>query len=154
MIYILTGAIRSGKTTALQQWANSRNDVRGILTPDINGQRVFLNLASGEQFNMEAGADEEVVCVGRFFFSKKNFEKAGALILRAAQEKGWLVIDEVGPLELRGEGFAGILKQVFGFRKEKIILVVRAGLAAEAEKYFGLEGAIFINRSQLPSISG
>ena len=49
MIYILTGAIRTGKTTALLNWINNRNDVDGLLCPDNeNGKRYFLKVKTKE----------------------------------------------------------------------------------------------------------
>lgn len=34
-------------------------------------------------------------------------------------KEGWLVIDEIGPLELSGEGFHDVLKEVLSNRSEK-----------------------------------
>ena len=52
-IFIETGPINSGKTTRLMEWCKNRNDVYGILTPKINGKRVFVDVATGDQFEME-----------------------------------------------------------------------------------------------------
>lgn len=42
MIYILSGEIRTGKTSALREWVRKRNDVDGLLCPDdANGKRFF-----------------------------------------------------------------------------------------------------------------
>ncbi len=50
MIYILTGDIRTGKTTALLDWIKDRNDVDGLLCPDSeNGMRYFLKVKSKEE---------------------------------------------------------------------------------------------------------
>lgn len=87
---------------------------------------------------MEAVAGEEALTVGRFAFSKRNFEQAAEIILSAAGKDGWLVIDEAGPLELRGEGFAPVLKEVFKIRNSRIVVVVREGLAEQLENFFGL----------------
>jgi nucleoside-triphosphatase THEP1 len=54
------------------------------------------------------------------------------------------VIDEIGPLELRGEGFCDVLKKVLTVRRKKMILVVRKGLAEKIKEYFGIS-AIEIN---------
>ena len=60
-IFIVTGPINSGKTTRLMEWCKNRNDVYGILTPKINGKRVFMDVATGDQFEMEAQENEENV---------------------------------------------------------------------------------------------
>lgn len=124
-IYLLTGPVRSGKTTSLVTWSENRNDVQGILTPVINGKRIFMDAASREQFPMEAEGEEETLTVGRFAFSKKNFDKAIRIIRGAAGQADWLLIDEIGPLELSGEGFDAVLKEILAVRNRKLLLVVR-----------------------------
>ncbi len=125
-IYILTGPIQTGKTTSLQQWAEKREDVYGILTPIINGKRVFINVHTGEQWPMEAsGTDKEVIIVGKYKFSKTGFDKAIETVRSSIQTPGWLVIDEIGPLELKGDGFSDVLDEVRNTRKNYTILVVR-----------------------------
>lgn len=143
MIFILTAPIRSGKTTSLIKWSEQRNDVHGILTPVVDGKRIFLDIATNEQWAMEATlrqtqGNEETLLIGRFVFSKKGFEKAIQLIRDSIDKKGWLIIDEIGPLELRGEGFHDVVKEVLANRKENILVVVREGLAEQVQQYFGI----------------
>lgn len=152
MIYLLTGAIRSGKTTALMKWASSLNDVSGIVTPDVNGIRHFLNLSNNEYFNMEANAGEEGMTIGKFTFSKKNFDKANGIIKSAVDRKGWLLVDEIGPLELNGNGFHSSLVPIFKKRNENMIFVVRAGLVDKVCAYFNLTAVQIIGKSQLSEI--
>lgn len=152
MVYLLTGPVRSGKTTALIRWAEKRDDVFGILTPDIEHIRFFADAHTKNTFRMEAGPGEEAVSVGRFLFSKKNFEIAGNIIRHGADAGGWLVIDEVGPLELREEGFAAALRQVLMRRTDKLLLVVREGLTDRVKKHFDLPAAVIITIDQLGSI--
>ncbi|NOT50379.1 MAG: hypothetical protein HOP10_03775 [Chitinophagaceae bacterium] len=136
MIFILTAPVRSGKTTSLMKWSEQRDDVQGILTPVIEGKRVFMNAATKEQFPMEATDNETALSVGRFAFSIKGFEKATSIIRDAIDKKGWLVIDEIGPLELRGEGFHDVLKEVVRRSKENVLLIVREGLVKGVQDYF------------------
>jgi len=145
-IYILTGPIQSGKTTSLISWSANRNDVFGILTPIVNGNRVFMNAHNKEQFIMEAAEHEkEVLTVGKYTFSKANFDTAIQVIRAAIQKNGWLIIDEVGPLELKNEGFNSILKEVLTDRTEKTLVVVREGLTSEVENHFLITDAIVVN---------
>jgi Predicted nucleotide kinase len=105
-----------------------------------------MNISTGEQFPMEAMPGEtEVLPVGRFEFSKVNFEKAIHIIHDAIHNEGWLLIDEIGPLELRGEGFAEIVRQVIAHRRFPIVLVAREGLAENIKEFFNLPGAVVIN---------
>src|SRR6478736_5160439 len=94
-VIILSGPVHSGKTTQLLDWANLRNDVFGIATPVVNGQRVFMNLSTKEHFHMEADPLElDTISVGRFKFSRSAFDQAIKIIRSAISAKGWLVIDE------------------------------------------------------------
>jgi nucleoside-triphosphatase THEP1 len=144
-VHIVLGPIQSGKTTTLLNWSLRRNDVRGILTPVEDGKRMFVNVATKEKFAMESDEGEtEVLKVGRFIFSKEGFEKAVAVIREAKQLPGWLIIDEIGPMELRGEGFHDVLKEVLATSVEgrKIILVIRQGLEEKVISHFEITGSV------------
>ena len=155
MIYIFTAPIGSGKTTALLQWMEKRNDVYGILTPVLNKSRVFVDAHTKEQFPMEATGAEETILVGRFVFSKTNFEKAIQIIRNAIHKTGWLIIDEIGPLELKGEGFHDVLKEVLAARNEKIVLVVREAMTELVKEYFNIsEVSLIKNKSSLKKLPG
>lgn len=145
MIFILTAPVQSGKTTSLVKWAEKRNDVYGIVTPVVDGKRVFSDIATKEEFPMEAVEGEETLLVGRFIFSKTGFEKAVSIIRDAIDKNGWLIIDEIGPLELRGEGFHDIVRKVLRERKEKIILVVREGLVQQVKDHFMIKATAIDN---------
>ena len=141
-IYILTGPIRSGKTSALLRWIAEQKSIGGILTPDINGDRVFQILPGNLILPMLANLEEETMEVGRFRFSKNSFQKAIQSIYRSLEEKkDWIVIDEIGPLELRGEGFADVLHDMIRNKERdyKILLVVREGLVEKVMDYFMMD---------------
>jgi nucleoside-triphosphatase len=147
-IVILNGPIQTGKTTSLVIWSQERKDVSGILSPIIEGKRFFMNANTREAFPMEASPGESsILIVGKYAFSKKGFDKATEIIIQGIKNEGWLVIDEVGPMELRGEGFHDVLKNVLddGNEKQTVLLVVRDGLAEEVKKKFEIENAIVIN---------
>ncbi len=87
---------------------------------------------------MEATGGEEALAIGRFVFSKAGFDKAIQIIRNAINNEGWLVIDEIGPLELKDEGFCDVLKEVLSVQREKILLVVREGITKQVKEYFNL----------------
>jgi nucleoside-triphosphatase THEP1 len=146
-VYILTAPIQTGKTTALVAWSEKREDVYGILTPVADGKRMFMNAHNRQLFLMEAKEGEtETLTIGRFTFSKANFDKAIQIIKEAIDKEGWLVIDEIGPMELRGEGFAEVLKEVLAKRKHNFLLVVRdkGDMLEKVKNQFGISNAITI----------
>lgn len=152
-IYILTGAIQTGKTTALVNWCTGKKDISGILTPVINGKRFFMDVFTEEQFAMEAaGNEKEILSVGRFHFSKAAFERAIQIIRRSIGQPGWLIIDEMGPLELGGEGFYNVTREVLKAHSYKLILVVRDGFVDKVTGRFKLPGYTVITKEKLKDL--
>lgn len=126
-ITILTGAIHSGKTSYLIRHYSGKEKVYGILTPVVNDKRLFQNIATGERFAMEAIADEESFSVGRYKFSRAAFTSAITILEDAIHQKeGILILDEIGPLELKREGFYEVTKEIIANANpllEKIIVI-------------------------------
>jgi nucleoside-triphosphatase len=149
MIYILRGPIQTGKTTALVKWSASRSDIFGIMTPVVNGKRFFMDAHSGNQFEMEANdGEQDVVSIGRFKFSRTAFEKASQIIDHSIN-KGWLVIDEIGPLELNKSGFYEVLRKVLENHSSYLLLVVRERLVEKVTESFELNRYGVISKDQL-----
>jgi nucleoside-triphosphatase THEP1 len=142
-VIILTGEIQTGKTTLLQQFCIGRNDVAGILTPIVNGKRVFYNIAGNSFFNMEAGANEATVAVGKYLFSASSFINSSSILLKASKsaEYNYLIIDEIGPLEIKQQlGFYPAVKQILSSSYNyTLILVVRQSLAGAVIEKFNLD---------------
>lgn len=145
MIYILTGPIQSGKTTKLMQWSANKDDVFGILTPVVEGKRFFLDVSTKEQFKMEADPNEEnVFSIGRFVFGRRSFDRATNILTKSLKEKsGWLVVDEIGPLELKGEGFDLTIKNILLSNIHlNILFVVRDSIIEKVKEYYNIKAAI------------
>lgn len=157
MIYILTGAIRSGKTTALLDWSKNKNDVDGLLCPDdINGKRYFLKLKSKMTFKLEAEAEAEaIVAIGNFKFLQSAFNEANDfLILEASKtERQYLIIDEIGKLELKNEGLhvstQALISQFKSKDNSHLILVVRDYLLDAVLEYYGITECSILNTEDL-----
>jgi len=160
MIYILTGAIRSGKTTALLNWSKNRNDVDGLLCPDnANGKRYFLKLKSKITFKLEAEAEKEaIVAIGNFKFLQSAFSEANeylALETSKAEPK-YLIIDEIGKLELKNEGLhvsTEALSAQFGSKDNThLILVVRDYLLDAVLEYYGITECAILTTEDLENL--
>ncbi len=111
-VAIFTGGFQSGKTTAIIE-LSKRRTLFGFASPVRNGKRFLINLETGEEraleFN-EASTSKEKLSVGRFVFNPQTFDWArGALLKLTRESKSPVIIDEYGPLELRGEGFEPFL---------------------------------------------
>ncbi len=152
-VIILTGTIQNGKTTLLQQFCKGRNDVAGILTPIVNEKRVFYDIAGNSFFNMEAGANEETLPVGKYLFSKNEFTQAGKILLNAGKTNtlNYLIIDEIGPLEIKQQlGFSQSLKEILSDAfNYTLILVVRLSLVDEMVAVFNLNNPVVLNLQKM-----
>ena len=160
MIYILTGAIRSGKTTALLHWSKSRNDVDGLLCPDdANGKRYFLKLKNKTIFKLEAEAETEaIVTIGNFKFLRSAFNEANDyLILEASKtEPKYLIIDEIGKIELKNEGLnvstKALISQFKSNDNTHLILVVRDYLLDAVLEHYGITECSILNTEDLKNL--
>ncbi len=105
-IYLLTGPIRTGKTTRLATWLEGR-DAAGILTPDREGIR-WMQLLSDNlwiPFEVKAETDLPIIDIGRFRFFAEAFTQAKTEFQQAVERQApWIVVDEVGKLEVKGKG--------------------------------------------------
>lgn len=75
----------------------------------------------------------------RFYFSPEGLEFACRALLQAAREAEIAVVDEVGPLELQGHGFATGIRAVRESRKP-IVITVRPRLVEDVLAWLGLAG--------------
>jgi nucleoside-triphosphatase THEP1 len=114
--------------------------------PDVNGKRKIQVINSGEVIDLECNdpenCREEQVRVGRFFFHEKAFQQANAILLDSLLlNPDWIIIDEVGILELEGKGFYESVSRIAeAFNKKamagKLLLVVRESLYREVTTFF------------------
>lgn len=130
-VIILTGDKQSGKTTFLKKWATTQENVAGILTPIVDRNRCFYNIETALFYDMEVAAkeplQEAVLTVGKYFFSQENFTKASTTLTDACTitHLKYLVIDEVGPLELtQQKGFYQALLFVLQHLQHTVQLVI------------------------------
>ena len=148
-IYIFSRPIHSGKTAALRQWCNQQENIAGVLMPDINGCRKILDINSREIFDIEctdaANTNEPLTTVGRFHFYTAAFKKANSILINSmAQNPCWLVIDEVGKLELEGKGFFNAIIKAMSFYNDiqtggNLLMTVRESLCDEVISFFNIK---------------
>ena len=122
-IFIITGKVGSGKSTRLAELAEALR-ARGI---SVDGFLCRGELSSGERsgynlVNLRNGAEiifasrdshEGWPAYGRFFFNPEAFTEGENIIRKAIERKRkLLIIDEVGPLEIEGRGWAKMIDLV------------------------------------------
>lgn len=153
-IFILTGTTQSGKTTALKKWSANKS-VGGILTPIVGGYRVAYNLAEDSYFPFEAvGDDKEMLTIGRYNFLQESFFRMNTLLKHQVGRKyDWLIIDEIGPLELDMKGLHEGLIYVLEKTTPALLLVVRESLVDNVISFFSLTPAHVMHVEDLAGLS-
>jgi nucleoside-triphosphatase THEP1 len=154
-LFILTGAQGIGKTARAEETVRLlREDgiePGGVLSPAVRdgGSRSgydLLILGDGRRMPLarlrESGSDGTAAgpSAGRFTFFENALAAGRRELDRSLTRPGLLVIvDEVGPLELRGQGWAPALIPLIVARTNPLILVVRPSLVTNVCRRWGLE---------------
>ncbi len=137
-VIVLTGRPGSGKTTTLERIIDSLVghgcDVAGLIQPGEfrGGAKVGFSvrdLRTGEEAPLARKTSRESGHHGTgFLFDEAGLEKARQA-LASVPEGAVLVVDELGPVELRGQGHMPALRQALALRPPRVlILVVRRHL--------------------------
>lgn len=88
----------------------------------------------------EGQGEGEIFRFRRFFFSQQALDFGNSVLKEAAEKAKVIVVDEVGPLELSGHGFAPGLR-VCRESQAFLILTVRPHLLSSVKRWLGLESA-------------
>lgn len=150
-LHIVTGAVNAGKTARMKELYRQTSAADGYLSEKIFSHGVFLGyrLVSlrGEEERLLAltkeafhGQYHEACRLGEFIFSQEAFRFGIQGLLRMHKDPAVcsIFLDEAGPLELRGEGFASILSILLRGEKE-IYLTVRSACLERFLITYGIE---------------
>jgi nucleoside-triphosphatase THEP1 len=137
VVYILTGVIQSGKTTLLKQLVRLLKqkgiNVRGHLSEAVhqNNEKIgydLLDIKDGTFFPfLRMEGDEDWERIGHYFFMPLSLKKAEAILLGDPDAEVFIV-DEIGPLELKGKGLWPALMEKLAQSSAKILIVVRKNI--------------------------
>jgi len=151
-VYILTGETGEGKTTLLRKLTAELKEKRiragGILAPRLMDGNItsgydVLDISSGISAPFLRLTNAEILGVERFTQIEEGYQ-AGlkALDPDNNRESDVIVIDEAGPLEMRGEGWAGRISGLLNISDWQIILVVRKSLVDGMSRKFGINDPV------------
>jgi len=144
---LVTGEISTGKTAAILSLTEDlrRHGLRaaGVASPRVlaDGETVgyrVRDLATGEERPL-CSRPAPGLPFRRFTFSPEGLAFANAALERAAREAAVIVVDEVGPLELSGGGFAPGLRAALG-SPAFLIFTTRPSLVDKVQAWAGLAG--------------
>ena len=141
VLYLLSGAVRSGKTTLLHDVFKKRPDVYGILAPVRQKERHMCLLPGDTCRNLHRDVTpENAIAVGRYRFHGEVFAWARTHLMRFSGGYTFFVVDETGPLELQGGGLEPALSAAVEKARlagSYVILVVRERLCRTAAEFYG-----------------
>ncbi len=145
-IFLLSGPIHTGKTTRLTEWIKNKNDIDGILQPVIDGKRHIKHISSGEILLLEIPFDfheKNILIIGNYKFNNDVFTWARKeLLLAYNKNPEWLIIDEVGKLEMEGKGLepaiGKIINDLNDHKNLNLVFVVRDHLVPDFLTKYGL----------------
>jgi nucleoside-triphosphatase THEP1 len=135
MIIVVSGALDAGKTTACRKLIeiarNHEYACGGIVSYKTPDRDIIIE-------DIQSGATERLASVNdiydgprtqRYCFNPEGIKFGNRAIGRGISA-AILVIDEIGHLELRGEGFASVLELIKAGSVKNCILVIRSELLA------------------------
>ena len=131
-VVIFTGKVHSGKSTALEILAGGRQDITGVLCPEIHGKKSIIFLPERHHHLLEVDANSLcAITVGNYVLDGQLLQKVSQFISEISVDK-WrlIVIDEVGKLELENRGYEpGLSALIHAFQQYAsdaiLLLVVR-----------------------------
>ncbi len=157
----VTGVPGAGKSTLVMRVLDRLGcRAGGVLAREVRlgEKRVgfeLIDLQSGEVGTL-ASADGDGPKLGRYRINLAALEDIGAgAIERAVREADLVVIDEVGPMELFSDGFAGAVEAALDSLKPILVVVQmrsRHPLAVRIKEEFRLFVVTEMNRDDLPGM--
>ncbi len=157
MIYILSQAIQSGKTTFLMDAVSNSNHIGGFLSPTVSDVRMFYNIARKEYIPFgKKEADTSTISVGRFHFVKESFDIASDWTIEHYHDPNIkvIIIDEIGKLELQDQGFHHLTKELLlsDWSTKDCIFIIRDFLLQDAIEKYNITDYRMIQLDQINNI--
>ena len=144
--FILTGPVHTGKTSKLMHWAAGKKNIDGIFQPVIDNKRFIYHIGSRTLKileNTETKHENELVTIGKYKFRKSVFDWTQNILIDCLDKNlDWIIIDEIGHLELEGKGLEPAISKIFKQIDQlngNILCVVRDSILEKFVKHYRLE---------------
>ncbi len=154
-IFIVAGIQGEGKTAWLIKLAGQLAErgmrVGGILALRIveegetTGYDVY-DISSGTRTPFMRHTGSETTGVQRFTINNAGYEAGNKALDPVANiDRDVVIVDEVGPLELRGRGWSESLESLLSETGKVLLIAVRKSLTKAVMRKFSIDGARLIN---------
>jgi nucleoside-triphosphatase THEP1 len=140
MKVVLTGPVHSGKTSLLKKIVHeleaSGMNIEGFLSIAVQQNREFTGydlFSIREKMTLpflRKTGQKEWMRVGPYFFLPKGLREANRIILNP-EPKDVLIVDEIGPLELAGQGLWPAFTQAVQDSRFSILCVARKTIISD-----------------------
>ena len=163
MVVIVTGDIGIGKTTVchrlIEIMRNQGYNCGGVLTYKSADKGITIeSILSGETETLASINDAyDGPRTPRYYFNAEGIA-FGIGEIEKAISSSLLIVDEIGPLELRGEGFTNVIELINTGKVKNSLVVIRKELLSAFSPQLNTELSIFEitldNRDRLPEEIG
>jgi len=146
--------IQSGKSEALLDWIQNK-EAAGFLTPTICGRKMLYDVADRRYhpYELEKKAANSI-SIGKFIIDDRAFVLADVIVEENFEKEwDWIVIDEIGKLELQGCGHHLLFEKLLDHAMANILVVVRSELLREIISKYGLHEAPVISVADLQDLT-
>ena len=157
-VIIITGEVHEGKTTFAQSVVNlllrEKIKVSGFLAIAMNenGERKGFNL-----YDIEKGESTSLCTVvkaensaqtGKYYFNEETIKTGNAILdPENLSETQLIVIDEIGPLELKGQGWSSAIDNLTRNLTTPQLWIVRKGIIDKITRRWNTGNIYFFNIS-------
>lgn len=154
-VFIITGSVGEGKTSLIQKIVATLKEqnvsIGGILSPRIvqNGTTTgydIIDIMTDERVAfLRRTTNEELNKIGNYSILAEGLELGNKALRNALNNKQFIVIDEVGRLELENKGWATNLNDLLTVSHSNLIISVRDSFTAQVINKWNLTGSTIIN---------
>lgn len=153
-VVIITGDKGAGKTTYAQQLVGTMKNknvrISGILAlgkfeDNIRTQFDLVDIQTNEKMLLASTQIKSDLRFGKFYFNKEAFSFGEKVIARDVENSDYIIIDELGMLEVQNGGWYRIIEELFKYSDKRQIWLVRRKYIDNLVKNFGIVDACIID---------
>ncbi len=158
-IIFITGHEKTGKSTFLskivEQLKQNGLSIGGFISPSVNEKNIFVgyDLISLKDYRVyqlsRITGSEDMPRVGNFYFNNVTIAMGHQLLnVSHLENTDMVVIDEVGPWEIKNNGWASSINSLLKLYDKPMIWVVRESIIAKAIEQWTIHKPLIINAKE------
>lgn len=163
MVIIVTGSTGTGKTTVCEKVIRTARSqgysCGGVLTRKARNEDIVIEdvQTGGKRVLASTRGIYQGPRTAKYCFNPEGID-FGIQAIERGTSSDILLVDELGHLELRGQGFSEVVEQIAAGKVKNYIVVIRKGLLSAFLPQLGTAPSVFEvtsdNRNELPGEIG